>query len=166
MHHEFALLPDWTIGIQLALFLASFMTLHFLVFKPFQTLLHARHEKTTGLKERAVGAQEMATKFKEDYETFMKTERKKVAEAADKERAKTAAEEMKTIQAARDEVAGELGALRQKVKAEADQARGELLKLVPDYSSLIASKLTGQKIKVSGVKLDSLKGSASDQPEL
>ncbi len=153
-------------GIQLALFLASYATLHFLVFKPYQALLHARHEKTAGLKEKALEAQEKATKYKEDFEVFMKTERKKVGEFSEKERSKTAGEEMKTIQAARDEVAGELGALRQKVKTEADQARNDLMKLVPDYSSLIASKLTGQKIKVTGVKLDDKKGAATDQPEL
>lgn len=166
MHHEFVLIPDITIVFQLGLFLASFLALHFLVFKPYQALIHARHEKTTGLKEKALEAEEKAKKFKEEYETFMKGERKKVAGFLEEERRKTSDAERGVIQAARDEVAGELGALRKKVDEEAGAARKELLKLVPDYSSLIASKLTGQKIKVTGVKIGNKEGPASDQPVL
>lgn len=166
MHHELSLIPNWTLLIQLGLFLASFLVLHFLVFKPYQALLHARHEKTIGLKEKAEEAQQKALQYKEEYEIFMRAERKKIAAFADEERRKISEEERLIIQTSRDQVAGELGSLRQRVNQEKDQARKELTPLIPEYSSLIASKLTGQKIKIPSTKFDSTKGASADQPIL
>ncbi len=166
MHHEFSMQLDWTALIQLGLFIASFLVLHYLVFRPYQALLHARHEKTAGLKEKAEHAQEEAKKLKEDYENFMRTERKKVTTLVDEGRRKIADEERTIIQTARDQVAAELGSLREKVKVEADAARRELTPQIPEYASLIASKLTGQKVHVTASKVDAKKGAGSDQPTL
>lgn len=166
MHHDLSLIPDWTLLIQLGLFLASFLVLHFLVFKPYQELLHARHEKTAGLKEKAEEAQVKAQQYKEEYEVFMRAERKRISTFADGERQKISEEERTIIQAARDSVAGELGALRQKVGQEKEQARKDLTPFIPELSSLIASKLTGQKIKIPAGKTEAQKGSSTEQPTL
>lgn len=166
MHHELSLIPNWTLLIQLGLFIASFLVLHFLVFKPYQALLHARHAKTVGLKEKAEEAQVQALKYKEEYETFMRAERKKIAAFSEGEKRKVSDEERTIIQAARDKVADELGALRSKVNSEKEQARKELAPTIPEFSSLIASKLTGQKIKVTASKTDTKKGASAEQPSL
>lgn len=166
MHHELSLIPNWTILIQLGLFLATFLVLHYLVFEPFQELLHTRHSKTTGLKEQAEATRQKAAQFKEGYEAFMKAERKKISAFAEEERRKVSHEERTIIQAARDKVAQELSQLRQRVSQEKEQVRQELTPLIPEYSSLIASKLTGQKIQVTAGKVEAMKGVSADQPTL
>src|SRR5437868_2662854 len=103
-----ALIPNFTLLIQLGLFFASWAVLHFLVFRPYLALVHARHEKTAGLKEKAIADREKAERLKNDYETFMKAERKKITTWTDAERKKIAEEEQQTIQAARDEAGRDL----------------------------------------------------------
>ncbi len=143
------LLPNMTFFIMLGLFFASYVMLKTFVFTPYLGLLEARRAKTSGLKERAFEEQERAQKLKEDYETFMKAERRKVATWMEEERKRVAEEERQVIQQARDKSNAELGKIRDSIHAETERAREELLPLVNEYSSHLASKVLGHKVKVS-----------------
>jgi len=153
------LIPDFTMAIQTGIFFACWVVLHYLVFKPYLALLHARHAKTSGLRERAVADRERAEKLKVDYEQFMKAERKKVAGWTDNERRKVGEEERQIVQRARDEASKELQGLRARVTTEYEKARSELLPQVRDYSSHIASKLLGYKVNVPVSQADLNKAS-------
>ena len=147
--HEPVLLPDVTLFIQLGIFFACYFVLKFLVFKPYLALLNHRREKTIGLREKAVAASERTEKLRADYETFMRAERKKVAGWTDEERKKVSDEERRIVQEARDQVATDLAALRTRVATEVERARRELMPSVAEFSSQIASKLVGHKVRIS-----------------
>ncbi len=146
---ESELVPNFTFFIMLGLFFASYFMLSIFVFRPYLNLLEARRAKTSGLKERAIQERERADKLREDYETFMKAERKKVASWMDEERKKVAEEERGVIQKARNQVNDELKTLRDSIHVETERVRGELLPMVNEYSSQLASKVLGHKVKVS-----------------
>lgn len=155
--HAPAISIDFTLFIQAGLFFASWMVLHFLVFKPYLALIEARHAKTTGLMEEAAKAKLRATQLETDYETFMKAERKKISEWTDGERRKVGDEEREIVGKARAEVTGELEALRKQVNADLEKARKDLLPQVGEYSSHIVSKLVGYNVKVPPSVLDGKK---------
>jgi F-type H+-transporting ATPase subunit b len=142
------LLPDFTFLIQLAIFFASFAVLQVFVFKPYVSLIRAREEKTTGLREIAAKNLQRAEKLKTDYEQLMKAERTKLTAWSDEQRRMIADEERKIVQAARNEVGKELQGLRDTIKAETDRARADLSSHIPEYSSSIATKLVGYQVKV------------------
>lgn len=148
MHHEPSLIPNFTLLIQLGIFLASWLVLHQLVFKPYVALIKARRDKTTGLVEKATKARARAAQLQSQYEQLMKDERKKVAAWTDEERKKVNDAERDIISAARDEVGNELQALRAKTQADYEKARRDLLPQVGEYSSYIVSKLVGYQVKV------------------
>lgn len=148
MHDTPSLAPDFTLFIQMAIFFASWLVLHALVFKPYLALLKARRDKTVGLSEKAAKAKVRAAQLQAEYDAFMKSERKKVVEWTDEARKKVNEEERAIVSAARDEVGKELQTLRTKVQADAEKARRELLPQIGEYSSHIVSKLVGYAVKV------------------
>jgi F0F1-type ATP synthase membrane subunit b/b' len=149
MGSESELLPNATLFVQLGLFLICYFMLKTFVFGPYLRLLELRREKTSGLKEKAASDSIRAEKLKGDYDAFMKTERRKLSGWLDDERKKVSEEARSIIQGAREGVAVELKGRRAQIQKEAEEARKQLAPLVGEYSSLIATKVVGRKIKVS-----------------
>lgn len=140
--------PDYTLFIQLGIFLACFVVLKFMVWDPYVKLIHLRHSKTAGLKEAAEKAKVDAQRLKTEYETFMKNERKRVTTWTEEERKKIQDQEKDIVSNARDEVAKHLDAVRKNIDADTAAARKELEPLVADFSSRIVSKLVGYNVTV------------------
>jgi F0F1-type ATP synthase membrane subunit b/b' len=162
MGHGPQLVPDWTLFIQVVLFFISFLALRFLVFKPYVQLLKLRQSKTVGLRERAAEARARAEKLRIDYEAMMLEERRKSALWTDAERRKVAESERDIIQAARNTAGDELQAARKKTDDELKEAQRALSPLAVEFSSAIASKLLGYKVKVSGKAADSAKSAETE----
>ena len=163
MSHTPVLIPDITLFVQLGIFLATWFVLSYFVFGPYLKLLQARRDKTVGLKEKAHHASVKATKLQAEYETYMKTERQKIHGWLDQERSKVADEERNVISKARDIAAQEMNVAREKIQADTEQARRDLLPLAADFSSQIASKLVGQKVSISASASGKGTGVSSEQ---
>lgn len=148
MHGAPNISPDFTLFIQMAIFFASWLVLHFLVFKPYLALIEARRAKTVGLVDQAAKARVKAAQMETDYDVFMKAERKKITDWADGEKRKIGEEERDIVGKARAEVTIELETLRKQVGSELEEARHNLLPHVADYASHIVSKLVGYHVKV------------------
>jgi len=156
------LIPNMTFFIQLGLFFATFAVLQKFVFTPYLALLDARRERTSGLKEKALRDREQAQKIHHDYEEFMKAERKKVTAWLDEQRKEVSEEERHVLQTARTKAGNESKALTDNLNAQMDRARKDLSPLVNEYASVIASKLIGRKVSLSGANLDSKKRSTAE----
>jgi F0F1-type ATP synthase membrane subunit b/b' len=151
MGHEPQLIPDYTLLLQLGLFFASYFVLKALIFNPYLSLLEERKAKTTGLREQADRDKERALKLQAEYEKFLKAERKKQAAWSENEHQHVNEEERAIIQKARDAVGEELQVIRTRIQSDLERARKDLFPLISEYSSQIASKLVGYKVKVSGI---------------
>lgn len=162
MGHAPNLMPDYTLFIQVGLFFVSYVVLSVLVFKPYVKLLKLRESKTTGLREKSAEARVRAQKLQADYEAWMREERKKIAQWTDVERRKIADGERQLIQGARDIAARNLLAARKKTDDELAEARRALSPLAVEFSSSIASKLLGYKVKVTPKAADSSKSSEAE----
>ncbi|MCB0419136.1 MAG: ATP synthase F0 subunit B [Bdellovibrionaceae bacterium] len=152
MGHEPTLIPDYTLFIQLGIFMASYLVMRALVFKPFVELLQAREAKTTGLAERAVEAENEAAKFRADYDVKINQEKQRVAAYVDGEKAKIADEERKILEEARHSASQQLEAVRNKVRDESDAARTELHSKVGEFASQMTSRILGYSVNIQGAK--------------
>ena len=145
---EFSVDPK-QIAVQFGLFGASYAVLKTVLFNPYVELLHLRKEKSTALKEKIAAARVRIAHLKEEYDGFLKGERKKISTWQDSERQKVAEEERAIIEKARNQVADQLSKSRKEVDDQVALARKELLPLVSDYSGRIVSKLTGKQISAT-----------------
>ncbi len=148
MEHETSLVPNWTLFIQMAIFLASWVTLHFLVFRPYLALIIRRHEKGAGLKEKAASMTERAKALRDQYEIRLKEIRNRISLWVEGERKKIAEEEKGVIQKARDAASSDILASRNAMNVAVGNARKELLPKIEEYSSQIVSKLVGYHVDV------------------
>ncbi len=156
--HEPVLVPDFTLFIQMGIFFASYFVLNALVFKPYLALLKARREQTVGLRAAAERDRETSLKLQAEYDTYMKTERKKVVAWTEAERKKVQDEERKTIQNARDTAAKANDIARAELEEEKQKARRSLETTVNDFSSAIVSKMLGRKVQINGTSSTKGKG--------
>jgi F-type H+-transporting ATPase subunit b len=166
MDHGPVLIPDATLFVQLALFIASYFVLRFLVFKPYLRLLELRRERTEGLRDAAARAAADAERMKEQHDAFLRGEQKRLAQWTESERRKVGEEAAKILAAARSEVDKNLHEMRERTKKELEMARAELLPHVVEYSSQIASKLLGKAVKLklkNGGSAPSRKGASAEE---
>lgn len=148
------LLPNYTLFIQLALFFGCYFMLKTFVFGPYLALLEHRREKTIGLREKASQDRQRAEALRVQYESFLKSERKKLVSWTDEEKKKIADEEKTIIQESRASVGKGLQTLRERLQLDMQKTREDLAPMVTEYSSQIASKLLGRKVNVSGVSMN------------
>jgi len=147
--HEPVLVPDMTLFIQVGIFFATYFVLNALVFKPYLALLKARREQTVGLTETAEKDRLEAARLQAEYETFVKSERKKIAAWSDEERKKIGAEEQAKVHSARATATAKNDAARAALDAEQKKARRTLEASVQEFTSAIVSKMLGRKVQVT-----------------
>lgn len=150
-------------GIQLVIFLASFIVMKVLVFNPLMELIHVREEKTEGLQKETELAKQKMIQIKADYDSFIKEEYRKSKVWMDQEKKKLALEESKIVGAARDEAAQKLEELRKQIGEQTDKTRKELDPLISDFAGRIAGKLIGKPVSISGVD-SAIKKNLTNQP--
>ena len=137
------------LGIELGIFFASHTVLSKVLYKPYLEVIRARNAKSTDLKVKSAEQKQESEKLQDEYEVFMKAQRKEVSYWLEEEKKKVAEEEKQMIEEARNKVAQELAATRKAADEELNIARKELLPLVGEYSSKIVAKLTGKKVMLS-----------------
>jgi F-type H+-transporting ATPase subunit b len=94
---------DQTFYVQFAIFVAIFLIIPPLFFKPFQRLIEARHQKTVADRERAEELVKQATAKLEEFRTRMNEERLRARSEHERVISEVKAEEAKIIGAAREE---------------------------------------------------------------
>lgn len=163
MGHGPNLIPDATLFIQLGIFLATFVVLRIFLFRPFEELFAMRESQGVGQKNTAFDQAEQVEKLKDAYAAFMDGERRRISALADEERKKIALQERQQVEAARNQASKDLQVVRAETQKEVEAAHTELLPLVEDFSSSIASKVLGYEVKVSPGKTSTKKGAEADQ---
>lgn len=135
--------------IQAGLFVASYGVLRALVFGPYTELLKAREERSSLLKAKALKQQEEAAKKREEYEYFMKVERRANQIWIEEERKQIAEDQRRTIQAARDAANVRLEKTRGHLNEEMAAIRKALAPKMGEIASQLASAILGKKVVVS-----------------
>ena len=137
------LTPDYSIVVQVAIFLAVFLGLRWLVFDPMQRVLADRARRTV---EALHTAEEMIAEAHADrarYDDAVRQRRLEMAREAETARHGTIEDSNREIAAARAAVARELAANRAAVAAQVETARRALSADAEHIAAEMLQRVTG-----------------------
>lgn len=136
---------DATVLFQAFTFLAVFLILWRLVFRPMTTLFEAREQAIDGAKAAAKKTETEAEAALQEFQG--KLQEAKVAAAAERDRLRADGQriERELLAKAREESGQTLSDATKKMTEEADVVRAQIKEGVPAMAGQIAEKLLGRK---------------------
>lgn len=137
---------DYTFFYQLAIFIVAYIALTRLLFKPYLKAYHKRLEVTFGNQEVAEKLNAQSQELHIQYENKAKEVNSKVQSYYEQAHKEAQAVQASTIEKARKEAEALVQKTRAETLAEADKARVELKKLVPELSHEIQRKVLSREI--------------------
>jgi F-type H+-transporting ATPase subunit b len=137
---------DYTVFVQLALFLLVMWFLTAAVFRPYLRLREARGAGMEGARAEAKTMQQEAQKKLADYEQRLVAARKRGAEERARLRAEGTDREQQVLAAARAETARALEASRTRLHTEGARVQAEMQPRIREIAGTIARKLLGREV--------------------
>ena len=137
-----------TFWIQLVCFLVSFLSLRYLIFKPYSTALTERQNRTIGSEEMAVRLIEEANDLHSDFEKKARDLNSKIKGFYDQSRAEARREYDQLVESARKEAGSVLEEARAYISKEIASAQKALAAEAPAVGAVIATKLAGKDISL------------------
>jgi len=133
---------DQTFFTQFAIFVAIFLIIPRLFFKPFQQLIEARHQKTVADRERAEELVKQANAKLEEFRARMTEERGRARDEHERVISAVKAEEAKILGAARDEAKKITQAALETIQGQSAQLKRSLEADVEGLALQISDMLT------------------------
>jgi F0F1-type ATP synthase membrane subunit b/b' len=140
---DMQLTPDYTIIIQVAIFIAVWLGLRALIFTPTEHVLAVRHERTVQAHTAAEAMIAAAQADRARYEDALHQRRVLLAQEAAAARQEAAAESDRQIAATRAAIAEELGKQREAVAAQVEVARRSLAADAERIATEMLQRVTG-----------------------
>jgi F-type H+-transporting ATPase subunit b len=137
---------DWTIAIQLGLFLVMLVVCNKLLFQPYLRLRERRAEGIEGARAEAERMTAEADAKLTDYEKQLAAARSRASDEARKIRAEAAAHEREVTGAARATAVASIEEARTRVRTETEAARKELLPRAEQLGREMASRILGREV--------------------
>lgn len=137
---------DWTIVIQLGLFLVMLVVANKFLFQPYLRLRERRAEGIEGAKAEAERMTAEADSKLVAYERELATARNKASDEQRKIRGVANAHEREVTTAARTASAAALEEARTRVRAETESARKELMPRAEQIGKQMAERILGREV--------------------
>jgi len=138
------LVPDYTLVVQIVLFVVLWMGLKRLLFEPVMGVLEQREERTAGRVERARQEKARAVEAQGHYEEAIREARIKVAREGEAAEKGAWAEHARVVAAAREKAAEEIGQSRRELAAAVEAAGGELGAEAEKIAEQMVLRVTGR----------------------
>ena len=135
---------DATLGIQMVLFLALFLLLNPLLFKPYLKAMDERREGLQGSREDAEEFDIRAKNALAEYEKKMRDARREAQGIRDSLRTQGQGEQQDIVEESRQEMASKIDGERKKIAAEKDAALVTLRDRADSLASAIVEKVLPQ----------------------
>jgi F-type H+-transporting ATPase subunit b len=137
---------DFTVVVQLVLFLVMFAVANKFLFQPYLRLRERRQAGIEGARHEAERMSAEADTKLSDYEKQLASARARAHEEQRSIRADAAAHEREVTDKARSQAGAALEAAQAKVRGETDAARKELLPQADRLARSMASRLLGREV--------------------
>jgi len=145
-----SLLPDYTIIVQLGIFLFTVLIINVLLFKPVLKTLAERDSRTRGNEDEAEALSKKTEIKVHSYERRLTAARQRAAEERRRIVKEGADEERSRLDQARDVSVRQVEEAASQVAAERDAARADLSRQVQALAVEIASKVAGRQLGAGG----------------
>ncbi len=139
---------NYTIIIQIVVFLAVFFTLNELLYKPLFEVFDKRKELIDKRFEEAKRLMEEAEKMVKSYEEGITKARQEVVRIINEAKLKAQEEQRLALMKVREEIDDMLNKLKKELEVEKEEAKKSLREIAVGIASVIAEKLIGRKPEV------------------
>lgn len=137
---------DSSVGIQLVIFLITYLILHFVLFKPYFAAYNERLKRTMGQADLAEKYLAESQALQAVYENKARELSAQYKAIYDDSRLKAQREYDQTVSAARQTAKTQFETTKQKIRTELDSARKESQKEVPAVAGAITARLLGKDL--------------------
>lgn len=137
---------DYTFFYQFVIFCVAYIAVSRLLFKPYLKAYHKRLEVTFGHQEVAEKLNAQSQELHIQYETKAREVNSKVQSYYEQAHKEAQAIQAATIEKARKEAESIVIKNRQETQEEANRARAEIKKLIPELSTEIQRKVLSREI--------------------
>jgi F-type H+-transporting ATPase subunit b len=137
---------DWTIAIQLGLFLVMLVVCNKLLFQPYLRLRERRAEGIEGARAEAERMTAEADAKLADYEKQLAVARNRAGDEGRKIRAEAAAHEREVTGTARATAVASIEEARTRVRTETEVARKDLLPRAEQIGREMAARILGREV--------------------
>jgi len=137
---------DYSVIIQLVIFLMTALVASSMLFKPYLRMREQRHAGMEGARADAVKMSAEADARLVDYEQKLASARSRAQDERHKIRSEAARHLSEVTDRARAEAQSAMEVARKKVETESDKARKDLLPKANELAAPIASKLLGREV--------------------
>jgi F-type H+-transporting ATPase subunit b len=141
-----AIIPDWTLFLQMANFIVLIFVLNVVLYKPIRNILTERKRRIQEAEEAIEGAKDNAQDAQNAFKTKMGDAKLKGHQ--EKEALKQAGqdEEKRLLDEMNQQAQAELEAVRAQIAKDTEAARGKLKGEIEAYSGAIAEKILGRAV--------------------
>lgn len=141
-----AIIPDWTLLVQIANFILLIFLLNIVLYKPIRGILIERKNKIQGFEEAIETSQQDAAESEQTFQAKISEARMKGVQ--DKEALKEAGqeEESRLVGEINEKALADLKAARAQIDKDAEGARNVLKADVQAFSASIAEKILGRAV--------------------
>ncbi len=138
---------DWTIGLQFVNFVVLMLVLNFILYRPLRDMLNRRKETIDGSLQAAKDLEGQVDEKMSRYQQQLQEAKLKASQDRAVLRQEAAKEEAAILAKAQGKAADELKVIKNRVAAEAEEARKVLGKETKALAAGIASKVLGREVK-------------------
>ena len=141
-----AVIPDWTLFVQMGNFILLIFILNLILYKPIRQILIERKKKIQGYKEGIEGLERDASESDQAFQARISEARGQGVQ--EKEALKQAGqeEEKRVVDEINRKAQGELEAVCAQIAKDAEDARRGLEKEIGVFSGTIAEKILGRAV--------------------
>lgn len=135
------LLPDWTVFVQLGIFLLVAVALNALVFRPVFRIMALRRERTKGEMEKIEKLKQKTEAMLVEYEKKLQGAKREAFQMKEAIRKEGEAQAQQLLQEARSAGRTELEQVKKELEASVDQARQKLQGEAANLSEMMVEKI-------------------------
>ena len=141
-----AIIPDWTLFLQMANFIVLIIILNVVCYKPIRKILIERKKKIQGYEEGIQAVNDDAAESEQTFQTKIGEAKAKGFQEKDALAQAAQEEEKRLLDEINEKAQADLEAVRVQIAKDADDARRSLKGEIGAFSAAIAQKILGRAV--------------------
>lgn len=138
--------PDWTVGIQLANYIFLIIALNFLLYRPIRKILQERRQKVKGYEAAIEGSGRSLQEKEDAFAKAVKDARAQGLKQKEGLVGQAEEEERRMIESINAKAQSELSEIRAKIAGDAESARRSLQGQIEGFANDIVKKILGRTV--------------------
>jgi F-type H+-transporting ATPase subunit b len=141
-----AIIPDWTLLLQMVNFIALIIILNAVCYKPIRNMLIERKKKVQGYQQNIDGLRQESSESDQTFQTKVSDAKAKGFQEQEALKESGEEEEKRLIEEINQKAQADLEAVRAQIAKQAEDARRSLKAEAEAFSAAIAEKILGRAV--------------------